>query len=433
MVSGVLGYLETFPFVPVGPVQIQLCVFSTTGGAPVCCTIQFELARNLVWIQGIEGIDAADYFNPTSQLVDGTGAVRSFGTSLRIFGSASVGGCVGKDIKRYTLSYQPGFTTTLAGTWTQFWQVDYITPLQIDAGSNLVFNRELTNSWREFHFPLGTCSPVFDWLQGTYWSTLVPQAFPVTPSEPPCPAPVSWTTVPLQLPNCQSGRYTLRLTVEDTGGGVKDDLQQVWFDNKAIYGKITQIAGVDPCAIINLSTFAAGGGACTPLPWPANLLGIAYDEYIEEGNFASPSDNFEGYQLWIRKDGGAWFNIPIPGPGGPPWGPPFVGTTRVGDPGVRCPTAVPPPGIIPPETPGILTVLDLRRLDATCNPSEPGLTLKRGKHLPNGTTQPGECCGYVVWLQVRDKSICPSLTGGRHQIDDFFPFYICNDLFEPGP
>ena len=437
VVNGTLGYLATFPFVAPGLVEIRVCVFPVQGAAPQCCTIRFELQRNLVWIRGIEGVEAADppgLFDPGAQLVDGAGLVRSFGTALRIFGSASVGGCSGKEIKRFTLSYHPGFVVNpnLPG-FIPFWQVDYNTPLQIDAGLNRVFEDALSSRWREWHFPPGVCAPVSNWLQDAYWSTQLPQSFPVVPSEPPCPAPALWSSTPLPLSNCQSGRYTLRLTVEDTGGGIKHDLQQAWFDNKEIYGKIMQIFPVPPCATINLSQFAAAGGDCSA-PWPAQLHGIAYDEYIEEGNLAPPSDNFDGYQLWIKKDGGPWFPITIPGPvapGSPPapaWGPPFIGTSRVGDPGVRCATASPPPGPVPPLTPGILAILDLRRLDKFCNPGEPDLTLDRTHTDASGNEVPGECCGYIIWLQVRDRSICPSLSGGRHQVDDFFPFCICNDL-----
>lgn len=431
VINTTLGYLATFPFVPAGLVEIRVCVFSSQGGAATCCTHQFELQRNLVWIRGIEGIEAADppgLFDPTAPLVDAGNLVRSFGTALRIFGSASVGGCVGSDIRRYTLAYHPGFVVdpNLPG-FVQFWQVDYNTPLQIDAGLNRIFEGALTSRWREWHFPPGVCSPVSNYLQQAYWSTQVPQSFPVVPSESPCPPPALWSSTPLPLGNCQSGRYTLRLSVEDMGGGIKQDLQQVWFDNKDIYGRINQIFPVPPCATIGLGQFAAAGGDCG-VPWPAQLHGLAYDEYIEEGNFAAPSDNFDGYQLWIKKDGGPWFPIPVPGPGAPPWGGPFVGTSRVGEPGVRCATANPPPGVIPPAAPGILAVLDLRRLDAFCNPAEPALTLDRAHKDANGNEVPGECCGFIIWLQVRDKSICPSLSGGRHQVDDFFPFCICNDL-----
>jgi hypothetical protein len=155
------------------------------------------------------------------------------------------------------------------------------------------------------------------------------------------------------------------------------------------------------------------------------LLGIAYDEYILEGNTSAPSDNFGGYSLWIKKDGAPnpGQPVPIPGPGGPPWGPPFVGGSRIGDPGERCATAAPPAlGVPPNPIPGTLASLDMRRLDAVCNPGEPQLTLKRG-----------ECCGYNLSLLVWDTSVCPSLGGNRHQIPHDFPICICNDLPEvPG-
>ena len=145
----------------------------------------------------------------------------------------------------------------------QFWQVDYNTPLQLEAGNNNRFEEALTARWREFHFPPGVCSPVWDYLQATRWSTQVPQSFPIVPSEPPCPPPALWSTTPLPTTNCQSGRYTLRLTTEDTGGFIKHDLQQAWFDNKDIHGAIDQIAGVPPCDTIVLSQFAVGGGDCS--------------------------------------------------------------------------------------------------------------------------------------------------------------------------
>jgi hypothetical protein len=450
VISGTLGYIETFPFVHEGPVEIEVCVYSTQGGPPHCCTANFQLQRNLVWIDGLEGITAdaslppfAPPYNPAAQLVDTVilpgppptlhKRIRSFGTAVRIFGSAAVGGCAGRDIKRITLSYQPGFTTTLGGAWTQFWEVDYNTLLQLDAyknGNAKLIERVLTSVWNELNFPPAICNPLWDWLSDAYWSTQVPQSFPVVPFSPPCPPQPFFTSTPLPLTNCQSGRYTVRLTVEDTGGVTTDDLQQVWFDNKPIHGKITQIAGIDPCATLNLSQFALGGGDCS-LAWPANLLGIAFDEFIEEGNAAIPSDNYAqvggivqgGYQLWIKKDGAPdpGHALPIPGPGAPPWGPPFLGTTRVGfpNPAERCQNPAPPPGPVPPETPGILAIVDMRRLDAVCNPSptDSDLTLQRG-----------ECCGFIVKLVVKDISICPSLSDGVHSIEHNFPFCICNDL-----
>ncbi len=424
VVNGTLAYLATTPNVPPGPVEIQLCVFSTQGGAPTCCNGHFELQRNLVYIRGIEGIDVQEppgMFDANAPLVDGSSTVRSFGTALRIYGSALVGGCLGNNIKRYTLSFHPGFVNNpMLPGFVQFWQVDYNTPLQLDAGSNDRFEEVLSAVWREFHFPFNACSPIWDYLQDAYWSTQVPVAHPVVPSEPPCPPPALWNSVPLPLINCQSGRYTLRLMTEDTAAGIKYDTQHVWFDNKEMphsHAHISQIAGVDPCANIDLADFAKPVGFDCGQPWPARLLGVAFDELIEEGNFAPPSNNFGGYSLWIKKDGAPdpGVPVPIPGPGVPPWGPPFVGTSRVGDPGSRCANASPPPGIIPPASDGILAILDMRRLDHDCNPSEPDLTLKRG-----------ECCGYVLTLLVWDTSICPSLSGDRHQRIHTFPICICN-------
>jgi hypothetical protein len=308
--------------------------------------------------------------------------------------------------------------------------VDYLTPLQRKEIQTLEFS--LTSFWYyqpiclpNPPFPPGTCFPK-DWLGGTRWQSgrnfptvpVAPQSFPVDPQAP----AVIWTSQ--QLPptvNCQSGRYTLRLDVEDTMGDHYYDIQQVWFDNKEIHGAITQVAGVPPCASINLSQFAPPGADCL-IPWPADLLGIAYDEYIEEGNLGVPSDNFGGYALWIKKDGAPdpGVPIPIPGPGAPPWGPPFTGTSRVGNPSSRCATADPPvigPVPPPPGISGILASLDMRRLDAVCNPAEPGLTLHRG-----------DCCGYVIRLAVWDTSICPSLSGGHHSLEHHFPICICNDL-----
>ena len=433
VVNGLLGYLSTAVAPVPDAVEVRLCVFGSSGASPVCCLVEFEIFRQRVWISGIEGVPAESppgVLDPTAQLKTG-GVVRSFGTALQIQGRAWVGKCAGREVQRYTLSYQAGFTTDpLSGSWTQFWQVDYLTPLQRKEIQTNEF--ALTSSWRYQPIclpgPPIVCFPK-DWLDANRWRSgrnfpdqpIGPQSFPIDPEIP----GTVWTSQQLPLAvNCQSGRYTLRLDVEDTLSNHFYDIQQVWFDNKEIHGRITQVAGVPACATINLSQFAAPGADCS-VPWPADLLGIAYDEYILEGNTSAPSDNFGGYSLWIKKDGAPnpGQPVPIPGPGGPPWGPPFVGGSRIGDPGERCATAAPPAMGVPPNPiPGTLAALDMRRLDAVCNPGEPQLTLKRG-----------ECCGYNLSLLVWDTSVCPSLGGNRHQIPHDFPICICNDLPEvPG-
>ncbi len=433
VVNSTLGYL-TLTATPIpDDVTVRLTAFATTG-ATCHDTVDFQIFRRRVWITGVDGVHAESppgMLIPTAQLKTG-GEIRSFGTALRIDGRAWVGKCAGREIKRYTLSYQQGFTIDpLVGPWTQFWQVDYISSLQQKEIPDQEF--DLTSFWRYSPIYLGSppcatpsppnCGIPKDWLTPTRWwsgrvepATPAPtQSFRVDPE-----LPGNWTAQQLPLmTNCQSGRYTLLLDVEDTLGNHYYDLQQIWFDNKKIHGEISQVFGIPACDSIDLSKFAVNGGACNQ-PWPADLLGIAYDEYIEEGNFSIPSDNFDNFRLWIKKDSGPYFSIPIPGPGGPPWGPPYESSTRVGDPGERCASAIPPPpGVIPPKTPGILASLDMRRLDAVCNPGEPSLTLKRG-----------ECCGYIIRLRVQDKSICPSLGAGRHRKWEHFPVCICNDLPE---
>jgi hypothetical protein len=341
IVGGLLGYLTTYPLVATGLVEIQLCVSSSIAGvAPCCVTIFFELERNLVWIRGLEGLSVppAGLFDCNAQIVDGSGVVRSFGTAVRVFGSADVGGCTGQTIKRYTLRYQPGFTCLLTGAWTQFWEVDYVTPFQVDAGTNLVFENALTRQWFEeefFHvvpFPLPphlVCAVVGEALNETYWSTQVPSGpYPVNYPDLNCgEAPAAtWNSTPLALTNCQSGRYTLRLTVEDTGGGITDVLRQVWFDNKNIYGKIAQIGSIPACSTIGLSFFSGGVADCSK-PWPAPLLGLPTTNTSKKAISAHPAITLAGIRLKSPKTAGVGTACRFPAPavrhgGHPSLGPP---------------------------------------------------------------------------------------------------------------
>ena len=433
--NGTLGYVDTASNPIPDSIWVRLCVFGA-GGQQVCCTREFQIFRQRVWIRDVESVQPGPngFLDPSAQLESG-GVIRAFGTNLAIDGRAWVGKCEGREIKRYTLSFQPGFVTDpLVGPWTQFWQLDYTSPLQrkeIQTG-----DLDLTSFWvfspivlPSPPFPPGTSIPK-DWLTPTSWwsgglTPSVPapaQTFPVDPEAGP-----TWTAQQLPMTNCQSGRYTILLDVEDTTSTHFYDTQQIWIDNKEIYGKISQFAGVAACSSIDLSQFAAAGGDCT-VPWPANLLGIAYDEFIEEGNTSIPSDNYAmvggvvqgGYALWIKKDGAPDPGVQLPIPGPFPWTA-SNGTSRVGEPGVRCLTASPPPGPVGPETPGVLATIDLRRLDAVCNPSELDLTLPRG-----------ECCGYDLTLAVWDNSVVPG-AGGRHHIEHHFPFCVCNDVEEVRP
>ncbi|MBI4877240.1 MAG: hypothetical protein HY822_21645 [Acidobacteria bacterium] len=448
-VATTLGYLSTAATSVPDSVTLRLCVYGSPAVAPCCRTVDFQIFRQRVWIGAVEGVMVASpgplggLAGANAQLQSGT-VVRSFGYALQLFGRAWVGKCAGREVKRYTLSYQSGFVTDHSmGVWTQFWQVDYQTALQRKEIQTVDF--ALTSSWGYQPICLGSppcampsppaCCIPKDVLWPTRWFSgrsvpsvpVGPQSYPVDPEVP----AVVWTSQQLPLGpggNCQSGRFTLLLDVEDTAGNHYYDTQQIWIDNKEIHGKITQVAGVEACSTLYLSKFAPPGAGCKD-PWKADLLGIAFDELIEEGNFAVPSDNYAmvggvvqgGFRLWIKKDGAPdpGHILPIPGPVVPPLPPPdpYLGSTRVGDPGTRCASASPALAVIPPESHNVLTTLDMRRLDAVCNPAEPDLTLKRG-----------ECCGYVITLHVFDNSICPWLSGGHHEIYHHFPVCICNDL-----
>jgi hypothetical protein len=457
VVGGPLGYLQTFGTPVPTEVEVRLTVFSSQAGqAPCVFEVSFQIFETRVSIENVQGIQVESppgWPDPNARLLNTTiNQVASFGTDIEIFGHAWVGTCTGKTIKRYTLSYQAGFVNDpTVGPWTQFWEVDYNSSKQQAAIVNTYM--DLTSEWILNEacfapFPF-TCPPVpltkWDELIGTAWwagpapysppgllgTNVVPaQFFPVDPELPPI-----WATQSLPPTNCYSGKYTLLLTVEDTMGNFYYDTQHIWFDNKSIYGQITGMLGVPPCAVINLSQIM-NAGDCTKA-WPLSIQGIAYDEYIIEGDTAThPSDNFGGYCMTVTRQGGAESGctpivlsvaLPVPAPGSPT----NIGTNRVGDPGTRCATASPPP---PGPVVGFsnsLTTMDARMFDAVCassaSPTPPaGFALNRANPV---TGQPGECCSFWLALDVWDTTVCLDGTNGRHQPPtSIWPFYICNDL-----
>ena len=290
ILGGALGYLQTFGTPVPTDVEIRLTVFSSQPGvAPCVVQVLFQIFKTRVSIENVQGIPVQSppaWTDPNAQLVNTAlvpPEVASFGTDIEIFGHAWVGTCAGKTVKRYTLSYQTGFVTDpTAGPWTQFWEVDYNSPLQ--QGAVATGYIDLTSYWIVQEFcpaPPGFCPvPVpfilYDELIPTaWWAGPAPytppgvlgnpsppaQFFPVDPQQ----API-WATQSLPPVNCFSGQYTLRLAVEDTLGNLYYDTQQIWFDNKPIYGEITGILGVLPCAVINLSQILNAGNC--KLIWP---------------------------------------------------------------------------------------------------------------------------------------------------------------------
>lgn len=454
IVGAPLGYIQTYGTPVPTDVEVRLTVFSSQPGqAPCVVEVSFQIFETRVSIENVQGIPVQSppgWTDPNADLVNTAltpAQVASFGTDIEIFGHAFVGGCYGRSIKRYTLSYQQGFVNNpLVGPWTQFWEVDYNSALQQAAVATGYV--DLTSYWylNQFCPVPGLCPPlalisVDELIPTAWWAGPAPysppglggsaappgQFFPIDPQLPPI-----WATQSLPSINCFSGQYTLLLTVEDTSSNLYYDTQHIWFDNKAIYGEITGILGVAPCAVINLSDIPSAGN-CS-VPWPLAIQGIAYDEYIVEGDTTHPSDNFGGYCLTVTRQGGSESEctpfvlsvaLPVPMPSSPT----NIGTNRIGDPGVRCGSASPPPMVPPTQFSNTLTTMDARMFDAVCagssTPAAPaGFALNRA-----APGQPAQCCSFFFALDVWDTTVCLSGPNGRHQPPTFiWPVYICNDL-----
>jgi hypothetical protein len=397
-----------------GLIFIRMTVFATGGATKLCGPINFNLFRQDVRITGIDDDFNLNTnpFDPAAEFIETVPALCtrpsgvfevSFGESITVQGSAFVGGCAAKQIRRYSVDYQPGFVTSPSvGGWINFWNVVYN---PVDPNQFLVMNQRRDNS-----------DLIAAW--GAY-TPCVPNPFP-----PPtfiCGAtdpqgelyPESWPTT-FNPPCGLSGLITLRLTVEDAASNLYYDTQRIWIDNKWPCAAI-KITAVPPCAVVNVSQFATPPD-CS-IPWQLPLVGIAYDEYIDYAlPFTRPNDNFDFYWVKVSKQGGSWIQIPVPGPVGSC----FFGTSRVGDPVTRCISGPCDPAHLDPSAVlGLLANFDLRALDPLCSP-QASYAVPPDFLLPRG-----ECCDYMFWLWVQDRTLFP---GGPHWAEAFWPVRICNDL-----
>jgi hypothetical protein len=402
--GGLLAYFDTTALNP-GFYFIRMTVYTVTG-ATIPCSTQFSLFKKDVRILGIDSYTAMDtaWPDPAAKFVETVPALcsrpvgiseASFAECISIWGSAFVGGCENKKIKRYMIDYKIGCEANpMTPGWTNIWKVEYNTIWQ----------------YRDINMRKNTS------VLTSVWGTdcVIPNPFP---------PPVCLLSVPEAILNpscwqthtstCQlSGLITLRLDVEDTGGSHYYDTQCVWIDNKPICAMI-RIDAVPKCADLFVSEFANPPDC--GVPWPLPISGIAYDEYIDELlALTRPNDNFDYYWVKVAKQGGSEIQIPITGPGGTC----FYGTSRVGDPGTRCAPcnpAHPDPGAVF----GTLAVFDLRAVDPICKSSLP-------YSVPGDFTIPrGECCVYYFKVRVYDRTIFP---GGPHWTEALWPVKICNDL-----
>jgi hypothetical protein len=401
VVNGLLAYFDTTAL-NAGPYFLRLTVFARSGATKICTT-SFSLFKQDVRILGAGGFTNLDKspFDPDARFVEtftpkcgavGTTVEVSFAHCVSLQGSAFVGGCDNKKIKRYTLSYKPGFENDCsAAGWIEFWKVEYATIWQYRDMNMRMDTDTLTAVW------VADC--VVPWPFPPYCLNTQPEAR-LSPS--------CWQT---RTSPCQmSGLFTVKLEVEDVDGNHYCDLQRIWLDNKPIHA-VLRIDAVPPCSDLKLSQFANPPDCSSP--WPLPLVGMAYDEYIDETLPLNqrPNDNFDHYWIRVAKQGGPELQIPIDGPAGSC----FYGTHRIGLPGNRC------QGAPAADVFGKLADFDLRAIDATCSAST-----SYASSIPAGFALPrGQCCVYTFRMRVHDTT---KFSGGPHAAEAIWPVKICNDL-----
>lgn len=445
--NGLLGVLDT-TFLSTGSFEIRICVYAvSSNAAPTCCCIRFVLFKKLVWISRVADTPGAPVqippgpFQGNTPIVSGNpvppGIVVPVGGAIHVKGAAFVGECGDRKIKCYDLraavGWHPGpgefgfaaalplYTIPMLNAPICYDDVDEIK-------KRAEFNRQdglesmLTVFWKKL--PWGS-EP---WV-------LKPQPFP-SHANLPTNVHTSGPSCPDVHHRCRSGQYTLLLEVKDTNGNVYYDTQQLWFDNKPMTNNkhvvFAEIEGLPGCTDLHLesenSPFVPAGAPCG-VPWPVNLKGIAYDEYIDETDFSYPSDNFDFYHLTITRQGGPAWQVPITIGADP--ANPTHGLLRRGQPGERCEAlpvgglGCPPAQIVPGKSTDTLTVLDMRAFDEICVSSIPaadrppaGFALKRGT-----------CCGYTFQLYAQDKTWSNGWSGGFHHAWSLpWAVCICNDL-----
>ncbi len=440
--AGVLGWINTTTLSPAS-YEIRLCVYSTVPGAARCCyCIQFALFKVLVWIDHVAEapISPTDPFDPNAVVSDGAGTVVPVGCCVNVHGSAFVGDCNNRKIKCFDLRWGIGF---LPGPGQPgFNPADYAGSLLAPFGPVCYTDADplIENKKRAF----------WNWvIAGQLTTTLVDDIdipslglFDLWKrhnfcfhSETQLPLAVTVAGCPDPHHRCRSGKYTLLLDVWDTLNNHYYDTQHVWFDNKPLqtdkHVVFAGLQGLAACTDLHLtagSVFVPPGAPCG-VPWPVSLLGIAYDEYIDETDLSYPSDNFDYYSLWITRQGGPTLSVPVT-PDLINYGPdPLKGITRVGDPGERCeplPAVMgcPPPPPVPAKFFGLLTLLDLRVFDAVCAPSVPApYVIPVGFPLERGT-----CCGYTFQLYAKDKTRSSSPVPCHQAWSSPWAVCICNDL-----
>jgi hypothetical protein len=390
VVNGELARINTATLAD-GAYIVTLTVYPLGFGSPSTCTTTFNLLKVVVVITRVGKIptismapipDNPNPFDETSMLRKDFAVAPpphdnelvSVGGVMTVDGSAYVFGCTNRKLKKYELRYarimfppgtdltQPATLDPIPGDWpvgNRFELLDYVTPDQYLPWTRVgPAPRNLINSWTTFTF-FGT---TYYMLQEGAWNST----------------------------GAGSGRFSLLLTAEDTIGALFHDIQHIWLDNEPVYGQITGIENVAPCADLTLSQFANTG---------MTVEGIAWDRLIDDAApDVTPNDNFDRYRLTLYKQGG---------------GSHAVGTfgNRVISPFRK--TGAPPT----PAEAGDLANFDIVSvIDAGSGTSDPAVDIPRGRG-----------CAYYLYLEVWDKTRLND-DSGTHSAASIWPFCITNDM-----
>lgn len=434
VMNGTLGWIRT-RLLTARSYEVRICVkTSRPGTEPPCCCIIYNLFKRFVWISrvGAAWVGGGGVHDPDAPLVHPVPSHPSsflvpVGCCVRVRGSAWVGECNDRRIRCFSLHYAPEF---LPGPYETGFDPSVYTPLPGQApvcytppdeaekraqpNELIADGSVLTTGWEQVTTDLST-------FFGGPPPTVTFSEWRLKES---CFAS---TGLPAALDDehtCASGRYTLLLDVEDTHGNHYYDTQHVWFDNKTLHLALEGIA----CRPLTLRE-AAGSRPCAS-PWPRDLRGTAYDEYIIPKDLSYPSNNFDYYTVRITRGcaGGPAYDVPITRD--------MVtfdadivtgavdrlkGTAHVGTPAPVCP-ADPTLG---PAQHGVLTQLDMRAFDAVCAAQMP----VPFRPPPGFALQRGECCAYSIQLYAQDKTVDDTGPGICHRKSaPPCAIIVCNDL-----
>lgn len=391
VVNGELARIDT-ALLSDGAYTITLTVYPAGFGSPKSCSITFNLLKVFVVITQVGKIPAISMvptpdnpnpFDETSMLRKDFAVAPpphdnqlvSVGGSMSIDGSAYVFGCTNRKLKKYELRYarinfppgadlpQPMTLDPIPGDWpvgNRFQLLEYTLPAQYAPWTRVgPAPRNLINSWSTFTL-FGT---TYYFLQEGSWNST----------------------------GVTSGRYSLLLTAEDSIGALFHDIQHIWLDNEPVYGKITGIENVAPCAELTLSQFVNTG---------MTILGIAWDRLIDDAApDTAPNDNFDSYSLTLVKQGGL-----VPHDIG-------TFTNRVIVPFRK--TGAPPTD----AEAGELANFDIVSvLDAGSGASDPNVDIPRGTG-----------CAYNLHLTVWDRTRLND-DSAVHSATSIWPFCITNDI-----